>query len=61
MKKSLDVNSYQTKSYLDVFKAERNMKLAEVFSTVTFPMGVYSKDIKDVKRLKRGRCNCCTK
>ena len=41
--KSLDVNSYQTKSYLDVFKAERNMKLTEVFSTVTFPMGVYSK------------------
>ena len=30
------------------------MKLAEVFSTVTFPMGVYSKDIKDVKDLKEG-------
>ncbi len=59
--KSLDVNSYQTKSYLDVFKAERNMKLTEVFSTVTFPMGVYSKSLKDVKELKRGRCNCCTR
>ncbi|GAB6573498.1 MetQ/NlpA family ABC transporter substrate-binding protein [Bacillus cereus] len=52
--KSLDVNSYQTKSYLDVFKAERNMKLTEVFSTVTFPMGVYSKSLKDVKDLKDG-------
>ncbi|AFU16300.1 MULTISPECIES: MetQ/NlpA family ABC transporter substrate-binding protein [Bacillus] len=52
--KSLDVNSYQTKSYLDVFKAERNMKLTEVFSTVTFPMGVYSKSLKDVKELKEG-------
>ena len=30
------------------------MKLTEVFSTVTFPMGVYSKDIKDVKELKEG-------
>ena len=52
--KSLDVNSYQTKSYLDVFKAERNMKLTEVFSTVTFPMGIYSKSLKDVKELKEG-------
>ncbi|WJE53198.1 MetQ/NlpA family ABC transporter substrate-binding protein [Bacillus cereus] len=52
--KDIDVNSYQTKSYLDVFKAERNMKLTEVFSTVTFPMGVYSKHLKDVKELKDG-------
>ena len=37
-----------------MFKAERNMKLTEVFSTVTFPMGVYSKSLKDVKDLKDG-------
>ncbi len=30
------------------------MKLTEVFSTVTFPMGVYSKSLKDVKELKEG-------
>ncbi|MGG0237916.1 MetQ/NlpA family ABC transporter substrate-binding protein [Bacillus rhizoplanae] len=52
--KDIDLNSFQTKSYLDVFKEERKMKLTEVFSTVTFPMGIYSKKVKDVKELKEG-------
>lgn len=52
--KDIDVNSYQTKPYLDVFKAERNMNLTEAFSTVTFPMGIYSKQLKDVEELQNG-------
>lgn len=42
------------KLYLDVFKVECNMKLVEVFLIVIFFMGVYFKDIKDVKDLKEG-------
>ncbi|CAM4372967.1 dioxygenase [Bacillus manliponensis] len=52
--KEIDVNSYQTKSYLDVFKAERKMELTEAFSTVTFPMGIYSSNLKDINDLKEG-------
>jgi D-methionine transport system substrate-binding protein len=52
--KEIDVNSFQTKPYFDAFVEERNLKLSTVFKTVTFPMGIYSEKIKDLKDLKEG-------
>lgn len=50
----LDANSFQHKPYLDKFKADRNLDIVEVANTVNFPMGIYSKKIKDIKELKEG-------
>lgn len=50
----LDVNSFQHKPYLDKFKADRDLDLIEVASTVNFPMGMYSSKVEDVSELKEG-------
>ncbi|MDB5775994.1 MAG: metal transporter substrate-binding protein [Herbaspirillum sp.] len=50
----LDANSYQHQPYLDAQIRDRGYKFVSVGTTVTFPMGVYSKKIKALKDLKTG-------
>ncbi|MFL9878567.1 MetQ/NlpA family ABC transporter substrate-binding protein [Herbaspirillum rhizosphaerae] len=50
----LDANSYQHQPYLDAQVKDRGYKLVSVGTTITFPMGVYSKKIKSLKDLKNG-------
>lgn len=51
---SLDVNSYQTLSFLELQKADKDYKIDDVFKTVAFPMGLYSEKLTDIKELKEG-------
>ncbi len=50
----LDANSYQHQPYLDAQIKDRGYKFISVGSTITFPMGVYSKKIKSINDLKAG-------
>ena len=50
----LGANSYQTLPFLKEQIKSKNFKITQVFKTVAFPMGVYSKKIKDLKALKKG-------
>lgn len=50
----LDANSYQHQPYLDAQVKDRGYKLISVGTTITFPMGVYSKKIKSLDELKSG-------
>ncbi len=50
----LDANSYQHKPYLDQQIADRGYKFSNVASTVTFPIGIYSKKVKSLDELKAG-------
>ncbi|MES2188033.1 MAG: MetQ/NlpA family ABC transporter substrate-binding protein [Pseudomonadota bacterium] len=50
----LDANSYQHQPYLDVQAKDRGYKFATLGYTVNYPMGVYSKKVKDLKELKPG-------
>ena len=50
----LDANSYQHQPYLDAQVKDRGYKLVSVGTTITFPMGIYSKKIKSLKDLKNG-------
>nr|WP_282201354.1 MetQ/NlpA family ABC transporter substrate-binding protein [Collibacillus ludicampi] len=52
--KELDANSFQTKPYLEQFKKDRHLDLVDVFNTVTFPMGIYSNKIKNIKDIPNG-------
>jgi D-methionine transport system substrate-binding protein len=52
--KELDMNVFQTEPYFDVFKEDRKLDLIKVGDTVTFPMGMYSLNLKDVSELKEG-------
>ena len=50
----LDANSYQHQPYLDAQIKDRGYKFISVGTTITFPMGVYSKKIKSLNDLKAG-------
>lgn len=50
----LDANSYQHKPWLDNQIKDRQYDFAVVGKTVIFPMGIYSKNIKDISALKNG-------
>ena len=50
----LDGNSYQHKPYLDAQVKDRGYKIVPVAYTVNFPIGIYSKKVKDLKDLKDG-------
>ena len=45
----LDGNSYQHKPYLDAQVKDRGYKIVSVGNTVNFPIGIYSKKVKDLK------------
>jgi len=50
----LDANSYQHKPYLDQQIKDRGYKFAPVGYTVNFPIGLYSKKVKNLAELKEG-------
>jgi D-methionine transport system substrate-binding protein len=50
----LDANSYQHQPYLDAQIKDRGYKFVSVGTTITFPMGVYSKKVKSLNDLKTG-------
>ncbi len=50
----LDGNSYQHKPFLDQQVKDRGYKLVAIANTVNFPMGIYSKKIKNLSELKDG-------
>lgn len=50
----LDANSYQHKPYLDLQVKDRGYKFVPVGYTVNFPIGIYSKKVKNLAELKEG-------
>ncbi|MFT3815068.1 MAG: MetQ/NlpA family ABC transporter substrate-binding protein [Acidovorax sp.] len=50
----LDANSYQHKPYLDAQVKDRGYKLVVAGTTVNFPIGIYSKKVKQLADLKEG-------
>ena len=50
----LDANSYQHKPYLDQQIKDRGYKLVSVGYTVNYPIGLYSKKVKNLTDLKQG-------
>ncbi|GEB76987.1 MetQ/NlpA family ABC transporter substrate-binding protein [Sporolactobacillus inulinus] len=52
--KNLDANSYQTMPFLKNQIENKGYKITDVFKTVAFPMGIYSKKIKNLDELKKG-------
>ncbi|MBW8349902.1 MetQ/NlpA family ABC transporter substrate-binding protein [Bacillus sp. IITD106] len=50
----IDINAFQTVVYFDSFKADRKLDLAAIGTTNIWPMGIYSKKIKDINELKDG-------
>jgi len=50
----LDLNSYQHQPYLDAQVADRGYKFTSVGQTITFPMGLYSKQYKKLSDLPAG-------
>ncbi|RYL92663.1 MetQ/NlpA family ABC transporter substrate-binding protein [Sporolactobacillus sp. Y61] len=51
---SLDANSYQTMPFLKDQIKNKNYKITDAFATVAYPLGIYSKAIKDLDQLKKG-------
>ncbi|MBS4200197.1 MetQ/NlpA family ABC transporter substrate-binding protein [Bacillus sp. FJAT-49732] len=50
----IDINAFQTIVYFDSFKEDRKLDLAAIGTTNIWPMGIYSKKIKDISELKDG-------
>lgn len=50
----LDANSYQTQQFLDQQVKDKGYKIETVFSTVAFPLGIYSEKIKNLDEVKEG-------
>lgn len=50
----LDINSYQHKPFLDQQVKDRGYKLVPVGYSVNFPIGLYSKKVKQLAELKEG-------
>jgi D-methionine transport system substrate-binding protein len=50
----IDLNSFQHLPYLENIVKDRKYDIVMIAKTITFPMGVYSKKLKDVKELKDG-------
>lgn len=50
----LDANGYQHQPYLDAQVKDRGYKLVSVGTTVNFPIGLYSKKVKNLNELANG-------
>lgn len=50
----IDLNSFQTKIYLEDYNKKHNMDLQILNYTLVAPMGAYSNKIKDVKTVQNG-------
>ncbi len=51
---SIDANAFQHRPYLDSMVRDRGFKLTAVANTFVYPIGAYSKKIKDISELKDG-------
>ena len=51
---NIDINIFQHKPYLDSFKAEHKLDLAEVFQVPTAPLGIYPGKLKKLEEVKSG-------
>lgn len=51
---ALEANSFQHKPYLDNQVADRGFDIVSVAETVNFPMGMYSKKLKNISELADG-------
>lgn len=50
----IDINSFQTEPFFDEMNETRELDLIRVGDTVTFPMGIYSLDYKEISELPEG-------
>lgn len=50
----LDANAFQHVPYLDEFNAGQGTHLVKLADTINYPIGMYSKKVKDVSELKEG-------
>lgn len=50
----IDVNSYQHQPFLDNQVKDRKYEIVSIGKTVIFPMGFYSKKVKDAAEIKNG-------
>ncbi|KYD09975.1 methionine ABC transporter substrate-binding protein [Heyndrickxia sporothermodurans] len=50
----IDINAFQTVVYFDSFKKDRKLDLSAIGTTSIWPMGMYSKKIKDINEIKNG-------
>ena len=50
----IDANAFQTISYFNSFKKERNLDLSPIGTTIIAPMGIYSDHYKSVKDIPDG-------
>ena len=50
----IDLNAFQHITYLDDFKKQHNLDITAIGTTAIWPMGIYSKKIKDIKDIKDG-------
>lgn len=50
----IDINSFQHLPYLENIVKDRKYDLVMLAKTITFPMGIYSKKLKNVQELKEG-------
>ncbi|HMM21780.1 MAG TPA: MetQ/NlpA family ABC transporter substrate-binding protein [Selenomonadales bacterium] len=50
----IDANSYQHQPWLDNQIKDRNYEIVSIGKTVIFPMGIYSKKVKNISELSNG-------
>jgi D-methionine transport system substrate-binding protein len=50
----IDVNSFQHEPYLNNIVKDRGFDIVSIGKTVIFPMGIYSKKVKDLAQVKEG-------
>lgn len=50
----LDANAFQHEPYLNQFKADNKLDIIKLANTLNFPIGLYSKKIKNVSEIKEG-------
>lgn len=50
----IDANAFQTVAYFETFKKDHSLDLTSIGYTVLAPMGIYSKNIKNLSELQTG-------
>ncbi|MGV3489239.1 MAG: MetQ/NlpA family ABC transporter substrate-binding protein [Tuberibacillus sp.] len=50
----VDLNAFQHITYLNDFKKQHNLDITPIGTTAIWPMGIYSKKVKDIKDIKNG-------
>lgn len=51
---SLDLNAFQTITYMNQFKADHNLDITAIGSTIIAPMGIYSNKFKNLEDIPAG-------